>query len=132
MPSDENHRTADVADRVVVPLHEEEDNVLASTDTESLQPFDEASEDAREKPSKEDLEIKSLEQDIEHRNLYANRIFMFVVAWVFLVMSSIFVSGWSLLGFELSDKVLMMLIGGTTANVLGLFAIVANYLFPKK
>lgn len=31
--------------------------------------------------------------------------------------------------FELSDTVLLALIGGTTASVLGLFVIVANYLF---
>ena len=40
--------------------------------------------------------------------------------------------GFSFIPFELSVAVLTTLIGSTTASVLGLFAIVANYLFPKR
>lgn len=34
--------------------------------------------------------------------------------------------------FKLSDSVLIALIGGTTVNVIGLFLVVANYLFPRR
>ena len=40
--------------------------------------------------------------------------------------------GFPCISFKLSDTVLATLIGSTTASVLGLFAIVANYLFPKR
>lgn len=39
--------------------------------------------------------------------------------------------GFGVLGFKLSDGLLMALITGTLAEVLALFAIVVNYLFPK-
>lgn len=45
-------------------------------------------------------------------------------------------SGWSFMewvvSFELSEPVLLALIGGTTANVIGLFLVVAGYLFPRR
>lgn len=44
---------------------------------------------------------------------------------------SLFMQGFSVKGFALPDSVLMLLLGTTTANVIGLFIIVANYLFPK-
>ncbi len=40
--------------------------------------------------------------------------------------------GFTAIPFTLSAAVLSTLIGSTTASVLGLFAIVANYLFPKR
>lgn len=45
-------------------------------------------------------------------------------------------AGWKfsewVVAFELSDTVVLALIGGTTANVVGLFYIVARYLFPRR
>ena len=40
-------------------------------------------------------------------------------------------SGWRSGPFRLSDKVLLGLLGGTTVTVVGLFGIVAHYLFPR-
>lgn len=37
-----------------------------------------------------------------------------------------------LVAFDLADGVLLALIGGTTANVIGLFLVVARYLFPRR
>ena len=79
-----------------------------------------------------ELELKSREQDIEHREKYANRLFWFVAVWVGLMLIIVLLEGSELVPFDLSDTVLTTLIGATTANVLGLFAIVANYLFPKR
>lgn len=76
------------------------------------------------------LEILALKENISHRRKYASRIFYFVSTWMIGVFGIIVVDGVGLL--DVSDNVLMALIGGTTVNVLGLFAIVANYFFPKK
>ena len=78
------------------------------------------------------LKLRSLAQDIQHRELYAKRIFVFVCFWVAALLGIVTLQGWKPGGFELTDGVLIALIGGTTANVLGLFVVVANYLFPKR
>ena len=45
----------------------------------------------------------------------------------------LFVQGWqSTTAFDLSDNVLIVLITGTTVNVIGVFVVVMNYLFPKR
>jgi hypothetical protein len=94
--------------------------------------------------------LSSLKQDRAERKSYANRIFILISAWLLGVFVILILSGFGRpsdnhfivyckssfvvfpLTFSISDKVLMTLIGGTTATVLGLFAIVANYLFPKR
>ncbi len=77
---------------------------------------------------REKAHVDGLRQDIEARKDYSNKIFKLVSCWltgVLLVMiGNIFIG-------KLSDAVIMALIGGTTVNVLGLFLVVANYLFPK-
>ena len=80
-----------------------------------------------------DEEIKSLRQDRKQRRLFAQRIYWVVVAWLavlFLVIGASGIKG-TIFRFEISEKVLLMLIGSTTANVLGLFGVVLYYLFPK-
>lgn len=77
--------------------------------------------------------LKSLRQNIEERKEYAKKIYHLIVWWLVGVFVVLLLNGFGWLsGFELSDKVLITLIGGTTVNVLGIFAIVANYLFNKK
>ena len=41
-------------------------------------------------------------------------------------------SGSTTASFQLSDSVLIVILGTTTTNVLGIFYFVANYLFPKR
>ncbi len=73
-----------------------------------------------------------LEQDRQERRKYAERIFLLIVGWVFAILFIIVFKGFGdYYNFELSDKVLITLIGGTTINVLGIFIIVANYLFKN-
>jgi len=73
-----------------------------------------------------------LRQDRKERRKYAERIFLLIVGWVFAILFIIIFKGFgSYYGFELSDKVLITLIGGTTISVLGIFVIVANYLFKQ-
>jgi hypothetical protein len=96
------------------------------------------------------LRNKSLEEDITARRKYALAIFVLIVAWLVAVFTMLLLQGFlskreiavnvlfcrliyrTAIHFELSDGVLLALIGGTTATVIGLFAIVANYFFPKK
>ena len=88
--------------------------------------------DAQEKEKKR-LENKGLEQDIEQRKEYAAKIYTLIVFWLVAVFILITLSGvgaafgW----FKLSTTVLTTIIGGTTINVLGIFYIVANYLFYR-
>jgi hypothetical protein len=88
-------------------------------------------------------EIFGLKPDIGESRRYADKLFWLISVWLGTVMLALFTNGCemkrSFLGntFEFSLKrldseVLIALIGGTTATVLGLFVIVANYLFPKR
>lgn len=79
-----------------------------------------------------DAETEGIKQDIQERKKYANLIYRLVVGWLVVVGLILGWSGCERVAYKLSDQVLITLISGTTINVLGLFAIVANYLFPKK
>lgn len=107
-----------------------------------------------DKPTEEETGLPDLEMDLtEHRlqcevdalrqqvieaadthNLridYANKIFWLVCIWLACVIGSILLSGFQTIGFLLSEKVLITFIATTTLNVLGLFAIVAKWMFPQ-
>ncbi|HEX4008058.1 MAG TPA: hypothetical protein VHX60_17930 [Acidobacteriaceae bacterium] len=76
--------------------------------------------------------IRSLSQDIDERKKYAHRIFCLICGWLgatflVLVADGIAQSKW----FYLPEGVLLALIGGTSADVLGIFYIVTHYLFPQ-
>lgn len=79
-------------------------------------------------------ELDSTKQDTDARKTYARRIFHLIVYWLIADFILLLIQGF--LGpiniFHLSDAVLLALIGGTTANVLGIFMVVVWYLFPKK
>lgn len=77
------------------------------------------------------LEAKSKAQDIVMRKEYAGLIFRFVCYYMFFVFIILFLSG-TPSSFKMSDSVFITLLGTTTATVISLFAIVVNYLFPKK
>jgi hypothetical protein len=77
------------------------------------------------------LEIKSKEQDISMRKEYANKTFSLVCLYMIFVFLLIILAC-STAVFNMSDNVLMVLLGTTTINVIGLFAIVMKNLFPNK
>ncbi len=76
--------------------------------------------------------VDNLVQDREQRKTYANRLFGLVVVWLIVTGVVILLHGFTFFPFKLSVAVFTTLIGSTTVSVLGLFAIVANYLFPKR
>lgn len=58
-----------------------------------------------------------------------------VVVWLVAIGAFVFLQGVGKVGpleFNLSIGVMLMLIGTTTISVIGIFIIVANYLFPKR
>lgn len=86
-----------------------------------------------------DLEakIERLEAKIERRSLraqYARQLFWLLCGSLVFVYFLLVCQGLQSLGnhsFFLSDKVLIAVISSTTANVIGLFYVVAKYLYPN-
>jgi len=83
-------------------------------------------------------EVDSLKQRLQEsidthklRLNYANKVFLLVLFWLLCVITSVFLAGIKPLGFVLSDNVLIAFITSTTLNVVGLFAIVAKWMFPQ-
>lgn len=77
------------------------------------------------------LELKSKEQDIDMRKDFATKTYNLVCIYLVVVFFVVFLVCCPA-EFNMSDGVLITLLGTTTINVIGLFAIVMNYLFPKK
>ncbi|MBZ5508230.1 MAG: hypothetical protein LAO78_22450 [Acidobacteriia bacterium] len=73
-----------------------------------------------------------LAQDIEERKLYALRIYRLTVAWLAVLAVFVLLHGWqNSLGLNISEKIILALITSATIQVVGLFVIVARYLFPS-
>ena len=77
--------------------------------------------------SKKDAELKELKGNIAQRYKYAERIYRLVTKWLIALFLLILIDGFEWV--DISDGVLIALVGGTTANVLGLFVLVLKYLF---
>ena len=82
-------------------------------------------------------EIESLKQNLVEsqethklRLNYSGKIFFLVCAWLVCVAVAVFLAGFSYKDFSLSDKVLIAFITSTTINVVGLFVVVAKWMFP--
>ena len=77
-------------------------------------------------------EVESIRQDREERKVYASKTFDFLCVYMMCVGLLLFMSGSTTASFQLSDSVLIVILGTTTTNGLGIFYFVANYLFPKR
>jgi hypothetical protein len=79
-------------------------------------------------------QIISIKQDIEERKKYAGRIFSLLSLWLIGLFVLLLLQGFlsHLHYFSLPDAVLLATIGGTTLNVIGIFIVVARYLFPRR
>ena len=122
---------------MVVPLLLEDVRATAppDTDEDARRLHDEEARSLERAQQREQLD--NLRQDREQRKRYAERLFKLVVSWLIAIWLTVIFAGvkfpsWLRWSFELSDSILIALITSTTASVLGLFAIVANYLYPKK
>lgn len=90
-------------------------------------------EDYAQDKEKKRIELEGLRQDIQERKKYADKIYKLIVFWLLaiflLVLINGFCSAFDL--FSLSTAVMTTIVGGTTVNILGIFYIVANYLFHR-
>ena len=88
--------------------------------------------DAEKLTAKQREEIEDLRQDRGQRKLFSLLIFGLISLWLTAVLIIVSFDGASAETFNLSKTVLTTLIGSTTGSVLGLFLVVARYLFPKR
>lgn len=82
-----------------------------------------------------DLDHKDRQNEVTNRGKYTDWIFWSVAGWMLAVFMVVVLSGINICGFSgfrLSNDVLMVLLGTTTVNVIGVWVIVAQYLFPKR
>jgi len=83
-------------------------------------------------------QVEDLEQDRKERRKYAQRIFYMVVGWLIAMILIVVATGvrwpWAhqYIGFDLAERIVLTLITTTTVSVVGIFLIVASYLFPKR
>ncbi|WP_025799901.1 hypothetical protein [Hoylesella saccharolytica] len=94
------------------------------------------SEEKRYVDTKAQIEIASLfeelvskQQDRQQRGKFAGHIFILMCIYLALAIIIVMLKGCQLL--TLSDIVTNVLLSTTTANVIGIFAIVAKYLFHR-
>lgn len=91
-------------------------------------------EDLRSMALDNDIKKEALEgqkQDRAQRKEFADMIFRFVVVYMLCVLGLLIMAGVGDINFDLSDGVLIAILGTTTANVIGVFNFVAKYLFHR-
>jgi hypothetical protein len=76
-------------------------------------------------------ENESNRRDMDARHEYAWRIFVLIVVWLIAILLTLIFQAFHFWTFRLSNSIVLALIGGTTASVLALFTIVAQYFFPS-
>ena len=75
--------------------------------------------------------LRELQETHRSRIQYIGRIFWLVVGFLACVVWCIALTGYKeVTGFNLSDKVLIAFITSTTVTVVGLFVVVAKWLYP--
>jgi len=84
-----------------------------------------------------ELELTNFDQDIKLRKRFAVALFCVLLFWIFVIIYIVLCSGAGRMVFAgtkfyLSDTVIITLITSTTANIVGFFLVVTNYLFRDK
>lgn len=81
------------------------------------------------------LELEDFQNEVKARRRFANQIFIFMIVWMAIMALLVvadavtipYLQHW--VGFHLSDSVLITLVTTTTGTVVGVFLIVAKYLY---
>lgn len=107
------------------------EKVLSSETNEPIRQ-DAANETRFYEDDEKRIKNEGLSQDIRERKKYAKHIFWMVASWLACMMLVLFYQGFGWFHKNISDAVLLALIGSTTLNVLTFFVIVTKYLFPGK
>lgn len=103
--------------------------LLSETESTSHQKADQEIETLKIKNKRLDYELEQLKTLDTTRGKYVGRLFWLIVGWLVFVL--LFVALTAIFIFKLSDSVLIAFITSTTVSVLGLFVIVARWLFPS-
>lgn len=77
------------------------------------------------------LNLEGLSQDLQQRRKYAGGLFITLCAWLVAILLLLFLQGFKLGGFHLTDGILVAALGTTTVNIIALFIVVAKYIFPN-
>ncbi len=84
------------------------------------------------------LKVQRLENDLKEakdlhslRKEYTDKLFGLILWWLIIVVVFVLLSATARPAFNLSDTVLVAFITSTTVSVLGLFVLVAKWLFPS-
>ena len=138
-----SHEPTDDANKAACPpdtgLAEDVLQKTAQEEVESAPQVDPlaAEEENAYELQKQKLEIEALQKAQEERSElhgirkeYVEKLFMLISVWLGFVVVLVFLVGYHCFDFNLSDRVLIALITSTTATVLGLFAVVAKWLYP--
>ena len=140
-------------DQVIVPIHDSYDDFeeiidepLAAVPTpgaeDEAQGFLQKSQDEYLAERRGQV-LKAVQHDFELRKEYVPKLYNFVKNWlifvaIILIIASIPPVRWKSdhtqwhLDLEVSDTVMVALLVQTTATVVGLFVVVARWLFPKR
>lgn len=112
-------------------------SILQSKETLLPQKEEEYKIDKSAEEKAQELENDKKKEDIidqqinrEERQKYANKIYELICTHLILVFFLVFLQGGGFLYFD--NSVLITILSTTTADILGLFAIVIHYLFPNK
>lgn len=102
------------------------DDILVATEKEALE------------NAKLETEVERLKSELQHakdlheiRKKYTGRLFWLIVAWLSVVIIFVTLTATIKPYFNLADSVLIAFITSTTISVLGLFILVAKWLFPS-
>ena len=76
--------------------------------------------------------IEESKQRRKLRELFSERIFWFAVAWAGFLVAVLLMEAFNWHLFHLDYRVLVALIAGTSAGIIGLLAAVVKYIFPEK
>lgn len=71
--------------------------------------------------------VNTLAENREARKDYTARVFWLIVGWLIVILALIIFNSFNLL--DISDNVVLALVGSTTLNILGLFQVVLKYLY---
>lgn len=108
---------------------------LYAKELEAYAEFDHQDDEALERKVRHAFlarELQQIDDIVTSRKRYANKIYWLVVCWLVTMGVLILLDGFSAkTGFDIDTKIILAIIGGTTINVLGIFTIVTNFLFPK-
>ena len=119
----QNSLNSDVLKKVA--SKEKAETTLFTQETDSARSLDDQYWESIKQHNKESNDTHKL------RLKYTGRIFWLICIWLACVVVAVFMSGFSGFGFNLSDTILIAFISSTTITVVGLFAVIAKWMFPQ-